>query len=509
MGKNDLNNLGQYFTPNNIARMMCSELLKIVKEGSVLDPCIGKNVFFNNLAKESFELTGVEIDKTLITHETKLFYSQKNRRLIIDDFLKVQFNNKFDGIIVNPPFVRQEKIETETKDTFQKSSIFNQKKFSKKSNLYIYFLYKCLQLLKDEGVMIAITYDSWLYSSFGKDFKNYITTNHYLQKIIHYKNHAFDGVDVGATILIVKKKPEEKDILYVDLESPEDIVNPINFLTITKEELINFNDHLTHQKRISFSPIFFKDLQSYSSITPWRGASSPSNKYFIFNKEKFPFTTPIIKKTFINEYIVNKKGYIYGFIPDEGTLFENHEKILTEIKEEIINKSDQSSLISKIKSGKIWYKFPIKRGGNIIFNYFYRNNTKFVLNPDLVPTMGNFYNIESNKNTYALLALLNSDITRYTFNQYSKNQGRGLKKIQLYQFCHVPILRLDVFNLTEIKLLNTYGKVLCLSSLVKQKNVLEKINSVINNKLSSILSIQKDDLISILLFSSKGKKNNE
>jgi hypothetical protein len=69
------------------------------------------------------------------------------------------------------------------------------------SNLYIYFLLKSILHLKKDGVMIAIIYDSWLYSSFGKFLKESFLKLGHLESIYHFKKSAFDNVEIGATVI--------------------------------------------------------------------------------------------------------------------------------------------------------------------------------------------------------------------------------------------------------------------------------------------------------------------
>lgn len=169
--------LGQVFTPPTLAKFMVSLFKSELKDcHRVLDPCIGPNTFFSYLddLTTPAKIVGVELDESLITEKIKEFYAKANRILIIDSFFNIHLSEKFDFIIQNPPYVRQELMMDG-----ENSKIFALKSLSafleiipSKSNLYVYFLLKSIFHLKAGGKLIALIYDSWLYSDFGRFLKD-------------------------------------------------------------------------------------------------------------------------------------------------------------------------------------------------------------------------------------------------------------------------------------------------------------------------------------------------
>lgn len=488
MGKTDKNNLGQYFTPSNIAQYMSNELLKNISGNEILDPCIGKNIFFECLCNEDLNLTGVEIDGSIITKKTKDFYKKKNRKLIISDFINRDFDFSFDGIIMNPPYIRQEKITPPMKTELRKICKKAKISLSSKANLYIYFILKSLLLLKDGGMLAAITYDSWLYSSFGESFKKYLCNNFHIERIIHFKNKAFDGVDVGATILFIKKKRSKN--LFINYS----LFNSIEEFSLKKidanahalscQDLHDFNEFTINDLQLNFSNTFFQPLGEVSAQNLWRGSISPSNRFFLF-KNYQKGLTPVLKKISKNYFSVSENEYAYAFsIKDE----KNKELIsqLIKIKEKILKSDASESLKKKVVENPRWYFFSLKNGGEIIFNYYFRDNPQFILNPKKIPTMSNFYNISCSKNMYELFALMNSSLTKYSLLKYSKSQGRGLRKIQLYKFKSVPILKLSTFENKDLNTLKRLGREL---SIYNRKKTLDKIDNLVINHYSELVSM--------------------
>ena len=101
-------NLGQIFTNKNIADYMAT-LFSLPTDAKILDPCFGKGVFINTMQEKGFtKITGVEIDPALFVQAKSTLSSVT---LINEDFLSFNNEELFDGIIMNPPYIRQEEID--------------------------------------------------------------------------------------------------------------------------------------------------------------------------------------------------------------------------------------------------------------------------------------------------------------------------------------------------------------------------------------------------------------
>ena len=126
--------LGQVFTPQCVV----SQMLSLRKNyGSVLEPSSGEGIFLRNIPN----CVGIEIDPKLCTlHDS-----------INTDFFDYCVKNKFDTIIGNPPYVRYNDINQDTKQKL-KSDLFD-----KRSNLYMFFIEKSIMHLNNGGELIFIT----------------------------------------------------------------------------------------------------------------------------------------------------------------------------------------------------------------------------------------------------------------------------------------------------------------------------------------------------------------
>ena len=500
-------NLGQVFTSAILAKFMVGLLRDALKSNSsILDPCIGPNTFFSAMTEDFAycHLKGIEIDLNLITEEINRFYESPNRNLIKGSFFDLPVSEKFDLVIQNPPYVRQELLSdgANSKDRirYNESSLLST--IPSKSNLYIYFLLKSILHLKEDGVMVAVIYDSWLYSSFGKFLKESLLKLGRLESIYHFKKSAFENVEIGATVIkFIKDKSHKKSISYYPLTDLNDLkaYNGLNTncLKLKQQELLtySFNNHSI----INFKSSLFKELKTIVSQPIQRGTSAVVNSHFIFSKNELPELKPIVKDVSqIKTYTVNQENaYILAV---NGAISNETRQYLESVKNEILKTPAKKFIAVKrdIQTKRDWYKINLKATGNFIFNYYLRNNIDFIYNPNKFLSSDNFYILNIKDNELANFSILNSSFTRLNTLGKSRSQGNGLRKIQLYEFKEVKIIDFNKLSEPSIKKLELLGKELMYVSRYanEQKHIIEQIDLVLidayNEKTSSSLTI--DDL---------------
>ncbi|RFS22705.1 hypothetical protein DVR12_13000 [Chitinophaga silvatica] len=462
--------LGQVFTPKTIAQVMASIIKKDLKpKQGVLDPCIGPNTFLSCFSDLSFQpsLIGIEIDKNLITPATESFYKEKNRELVLDNFLTYPISQKFDYIIQNPPYVRQELLSNGVNTKKLATENIGEelsKQIPTQSNLYVYFLIKSIQHLKDKGTMVAIIYDSWLYSSFGKELKNIFLTLGTLKNIYHFKHNAFEDAEVGATIIefCKEKKRKGQAVSYYAFDSFQSItsINDFDAYTPTIIQEKDFPDYNFNSWRLSsidFETWIFSQLKSISDQPIQRGIASGVNDFFLHDTKRFEESVPIIKDVSKVPLYSAKSHTDYLLSINEEATGET-KSYLVEVKDIITNSEDKYKAVKdKIKSGKNWYKINLKKPGNFIFNYYLRKNIDFILNEQQYYASDNFYIMQIQEEPDAHLAILNSSFTRISVLQKSRSQGNGLRKIQLYEFADVPVMNINKLAQDTISKLKSSG----------------------------------------------------
>lgn len=148
----DVNKKGQVFTPINMVQRMLA-LRK--NKGLTLEPACG-NGAFSNLIENCIS---IEID-----------YNYCGKNSLNMDFFDYEISHKFDTIIGNPPYVRYQDILKSTKKKLKAYKDF----FDARSNLYLFFIVKCIQHLKHGGELIFIVPRLFLKGTASKKMNAYI-----------------------------------------------------------------------------------------------------------------------------------------------------------------------------------------------------------------------------------------------------------------------------------------------------------------------------------------------
>jgi type I restriction-modification system DNA methylase subunit len=122
---------------------------------------------------------------------------------------------KFDAIIGNPPYTRQEDIGT-MHGTINKQKIQNLIKSecgfepSQRTSIYAYFFYHASVFLKDRGYLAFICQNSWMDTDYGIDMQRYLLRNYEIVAIIDSEvERFFPSASVNTTIVIVRKQRDE------------------------------------------------------------------------------------------------------------------------------------------------------------------------------------------------------------------------------------------------------------------------------------------------------------
>lgn len=174
--------LGQVFTPTHIV----SQMLQLCRNnGRVLEPSCGNGAFFNNIPF----CIGIEIDKELC-----------NGNMLNMDFFDYPITEKFDTIIGNPPYVRYQDILPSTKSKLSFSM------FDQRSNLYLFFIEKCIKQLNDRGELIFITPRDFLKSTSSIKLNKFIFDNGTITDLIDLGDEkVFSGFSPNCIIFRFEK----------------------------------------------------------------------------------------------------------------------------------------------------------------------------------------------------------------------------------------------------------------------------------------------------------------
>lgn len=97
------------------------------------------------------------------------------------NFLHAKIKNKYDCIVGNPPYIRQESIDEEEKQ-FLRNHFHT---FKYRADLYIPFFERSLSLLSRNGLLSFICSNRWLYNQYGGELRKLIATTFHLKKLLN------------------------------------------------------------------------------------------------------------------------------------------------------------------------------------------------------------------------------------------------------------------------------------------------------------------------------------
>jgi len=259
------------------------------------------------------------------------------------DFAEVFYEKGgFDIVIGNPPFVRQELIaypldreeDYSPEEWKRRKSEYKEKlvesvnllcddvKIDKRSDLYVYFYYHGLSILKPGGVFCFINSNSWLDVGYGAGLQEFLLKNMKpIYVIDNIVQRTFEA-DIN-TVIVLIKKPKDKNELkdedalkFIGFKRPfEEILKAEVFKQIEREDKFVINDiyRLFPKKRIELLE---------------EGVEIPEEEESIEDVESLP-------------YIGNKWGGKYLRAP------EIFFKILEKVKDKLVRLGD----IAEVKRG--------------------------------------------------------------------------------------------------------------------------------------------------------------
>lgn len=132
----DVAQLGQVFTPPKVVDFM----LKLCRNrGRTLEPSAGDGAFFKELQARQADCVGIEVDARVAPPGAR-----------VCDFFDYPQDELFDSIVGNPPYVRYQDVAVDTKKKL-KSELFDGR-----SNLFLFFIEKCIRHLKPGGELVFI-----------------------------------------------------------------------------------------------------------------------------------------------------------------------------------------------------------------------------------------------------------------------------------------------------------------------------------------------------------------
>jgi N-6 DNA Methylase len=267
-----------------------SDFMSETKIKDLASSILNNNLYGVDLQAESVEIAKLSLWLKTARSDRKLQNLDQNIKQgdsLIEfnwdqEFSTIKAEGGFDIIIGNPPYVRHELIPKEVKH-----SIFNSypNVGELTADLYIYFIQKAINLLKNGGVMGFILPNNWMERKYGNKLRKYIK-QYEISKIINFGElKIFENVSVDSCILILRKTISDKNIDYSQLKNLDSFINnkEIEFVNFEKSKLTDsIWSFKLNDKMINTSN--FVTLKEYTKDGLRYGVKTGANSIFIIDK---------------------------------------------------------------------------------------------------------------------------------------------------------------------------------------------------------------------------------
>jgi len=277
------------FTPDDISKLMATKLTELVASPrTLLEPSVGTGNLLKYIPLDLYEA----IDVFDIKAEYMASIAPRpNLNKRATDFLKYAPNppTKYSSIILNPPYIKIQELPTEyTQFIRQTWPIFK----AGNIDLYYVFLMKCIDLLEDNGAMVAITPNTYLHNKSSTNFRKYLFENRFIKEIIDFKDRkVFGDAAVYCCITVITKAPKatltynDQSIAYDALLSKENRLHLLHYdatpNTKTLGDICNiYNGIATLRDNIFIHPIKLYDELCWKKVI-----TAKKDKFAIFPYE--------------------------------------------------------------------------------------------------------------------------------------------------------------------------------------------------------------------------------
>jgi adenine-specific DNA-methyltransferase len=237
--------LGIFFTPPWVVDFMINLInkKKLNNDSKILEPACGICQFLHKI-NETKEKIGVEINKEVIEYINN-HNLNKNIKIIHNDFLLWETNEKFDLIIGNPPYGIPStskhykiKIDNNTKNKYKKLY----ETWYGKYNVYGAFIEKSIKLLKENGELIFIIPATFMILDEFKKLRKFLSENGKTE-IIYMGSEIFKPEANITTVILKFTKLEKNKLILYD----KNISNIVTINNNWNGEIILFSTEFTNK----------------------------------------------------------------------------------------------------------------------------------------------------------------------------------------------------------------------------------------------------------------------
>ena len=292
---------GGYYTPEPIAQFICNWAIDINTRG-ILEPSCGDGVFLKEAAKKVIEINpNLSIEDTIVGIE--LFEEEAKKasiygaKVISGDFFgfykdNIEGKQKFDVIIGNPPFIRYQNVDTNSREiAFQlmRNAGLHPNKLT---NIWLPFLVLSALVLSKNGKLGMVIPAELFQVSYAGEAREFLAKYFDRLTLITFQKIVFEDIQQEVILLLGEKNSDSKGIQVIELNDLDDLGNLdlTNFYDYEVKEL-NHSDEKWIKYFLSCEEIeLMRKLRNNVDIVPTNdlfeinvGLVSGENSFFLLN----------------------------------------------------------------------------------------------------------------------------------------------------------------------------------------------------------------------------------
>ena len=452
--------LGQFFTPFPIAHFMAKWITSNPQCNTILDPAVGLGVFFRAILKEadvtSYQLIGYDVDPQVLKKAKILFQGYEDGiRLINRDYMFNDWNNRYDGIICNPPYKRFQNYKNRNEILAEFQSRLGLA-LSGLTNLHTLFLLKSVNQISENGRAAYILPSEFLNADYGVFIKRNLITHKSLKYVIvfDFNENLFDNVITTSCILLFDNSADIKAVEFIAVKSLDDLAYlesqfPLypNIKTSGKAVLYedldeNIKWRAYYQKQNGSKYKNLVPLSTYGKIV--RGIATGDNDYFTFNEQKKlefeiedKYLLPCLTKANqASSYFFTKEDFEKLRVAGKNVYLLNITDVTSSAVRRYIQLGEKLGVHKKYLTSHRtpWYSIESRPPAPILVTVFNRNGLRFVRNESDVRNLTCFHcfylDMFEMEKIDILMAYLITDVAREIFNDNRREYGDGLEKFE-------------------------------------------------------------------------------
>lgn len=241
------------------------------------------------------------------------------------EFPQVFEKGGFDVVIGNPPYVRPHYLNDETKRYLWNSF----QTYERKADLYVCFIEKALNLVKQKGLTSFIVSDGWLRLDSFEKIRQYILQNASVLNIVDFTKDIFESATVKTCIFIFKEGAIERNIVQSAVMDENVDLNNIAYHSICQEAFNNTYKNVFDLSIDESSTMLKNRMQSGSQTLgtlfslAFGLKTGDDERFLTFNPSISTDCKKLIRGADVNRWTIDFKGEYVIYQPEQMRLHKS------------------------------------------------------------------------------------------------------------------------------------------------------------------------------------------